>query len=272
MANRMDELMRSFDSEFFQDMGNGEALVETVPASQVRSSVAENRQILHLILLIDVSGSMRGQRIAMVNNALENIIKELRRKDDLNAVIKLSVMEFSEDARWVTPQPIPIQDYVFRPLKAEPWLTNYAPAFLALDGKLSRKGFLDPNLGEYFAPLILFITDGEPSDVIDFPTALQKLDQNGWFRKSAKYAIVVGEDARTADVVRLLALFAQAEQNVRYVDEGEALCSLIEFVAVRASEVQTSMMSSPAPDQGGSGFSSIFSDRDPSLFSSLFHT
>ena len=272
MANRMDELMRSFDSEFFQDMGNGEALVETVPASQVRSSVAENRQILHRILLIDVSGSMRGQRIAMVNNALENIIKELRRKDDLNAVIKLSVMEFSEDARWVTPQPIPIQDYVFRPLKAEPWLTNYAPAFLALDGKLSRKGFLDPNLGEYFAPLILFITDGEPSDVIDFPTALQKLDQNGWFRKSSKYAIAVGEDARTADVVRLLALFAQAEQNVRYVDEGEALCSLIEFVAVRASEVQTSMVSSPAPDQGGSGFSSIFSDRDPSLFSSLFHT
>ena len=203
--------MRSFDSEFFQDMGNGEALVETVPASQVRSSVAENRQILHRILLIDVSGSMRGQRIAMVNNALENIIKELRRKDDLNAVIKLSVMEFSEDARWVTPQPIPIQDYVFRPLKAEPWLTNYAPAFLALDGKLSRKGFLDPNLGEYFAPLILFITDGEPSDVIDFPTALQKLDQNGWFRKSSKYAIAVGEDARTADVVRLLALFAQAE-------------------------------------------------------------
>ena len=272
MANRMDELMRSFDSEFFQDMGNGEALVETVPASQVRSSVAENRQILHRILLIDVSGSMRGQRIAMVNNALENIIKELRRKDDLNAVIKLSVMEFSEDARWVTPQPIPIQDYVFRPLKAEPWLTNYAPAFLALDGKLSRKGFLDPNLGEYFAPLILFITDGEPSDVIDFPTALQKLDQNGWFRKSSKYAIAVGEDARTADVVRLLALFAQAEQNVRYADEGEALCSLIEFVAVRASEVQTSMVSSPAPDQGGSGFSSIFSDRDPSLFSSLFHT
>ena len=272
MANRMDELMRSFDSEFFQDMGNGEALVETVPASQVRSSVAENRQILHRILLIDVSGSMRGQRIAMVNNALENIIKELRRKDDLNAVIKLSVMEFSEDARWVTPQPIPIQDYVFRPLKAEPWLTNYAPAFLALDGKLSRKGFLDPNLGEYFAPLILFITDGEPSDVIDFPTALQKLDQNGWFRRSSKYAIAVGEDARTADVVRLLALFAQAEQNVRYVDEGEALCSLIEFVAVRASEVQTSMVSSPAPDQGGSGFSSIFSDRDPSLFSSLFHT
>ena len=60
MANRMDELMRSFDSEFFQDMGDGESLVETVPANQVRSSVAENRQILHLILLIDVSGSMRG--------------------------------------------------------------------------------------------------------------------------------------------------------------------------------------------------------------------
>ena len=272
MANRMDELMRSFDSEFFQDMGDGEALVETVPANQVRSSVAENRQILNLILLIDVSGSMRGQRIAMVNNALENIIRELRRKDDLNAVIKLSVMEFSEEARWLTPQPIPVQDFVFRPLKAEPWLTNYAPAFDALNGKLSRKAFMDPNLGEYFAPLILFITDGEPSDVVDFPNALLRLSQNGWFRKSAKYAIAVGEDARTAEVVRLLSLFAQTEQNVRYADEGDALCSLIEFVAVRASEVQTSMVSSPAQESGGNNFSSIFADKDPSLFSSLFHT
>ena len=59
---------------------------------------------------------------------------------------------------------------------------------------------------------------------------------------------------------------------MRYADEGDALCSLIEFVAVRASEVQTSMVSSPAQESGGNNFSSIFADKDPSLFSSLFHT
>lgn len=268
MPSRTEELWKDFDSEFFPDMGGDETMSETIPASQVRSSVAGHRQVLNILFVIDVSGSMRGQRIAMVNNAMENILKELRKRDDLNAVFKIAVMEFSEQAEWVTPLPIPAEDYVFRPIKANPWLTNYGPAFDALNEKLSRKAFMNPDLGEYFAPLVLFITDGEPCDVIDFPAALQRLHNNGWFKKSAKYAIAVGEDARTPDVIRLLSLFTGVPENVRYADEGEALCSLIEFVAVRASEVQTSMVS--APEGAGGGFSSIFNEKDESLFSSIF--
>ena len=63
------------------------------------------RQILHMIFMVDVSGSMRGQRIAMVNNALESIFSELRQRDDLHAVIKVSIMTFTEKAQWVTPNP-----------------------------------------------------------------------------------------------------------------------------------------------------------------------
>lgn len=268
MSSRNDELWNSFDSEFFPGMDEDESMFETVPSHEVRPSVASYRQVLNILFMIDVSGSMRGQRIAMVNNAMENIIKELRKKDDLNAIFKIAVMEFSETAQWVTPLPIPVEDYVFRPIKAEPWLTNYGPAFDALNEKLSRKAFLNPDLGEYFAPLVLFISDGEPCDVVDFPMALQRLHNNGWFKKSAKYAIAVGEDARTEGVIRLLSLFTEVQENVRYADEGEALCSLIEFVAIRASEVQTSMVSSP--DDSSNGFSSIFSDKDESLFSSIF--
>ena len=268
MPGRTDDVWSSFDSEFFPDIGEEEAMSETVPANEVRSTVAGHRQVLNILFIIDVSGSMRGQRIAMVNNAMENIMKELRRRDDLNAVFKIAVMEFSETAEWVTPLPIPAEDYVFRPIQATPWLTNFAPAFDALNEKLSRKAFMNPDLGEYFAPLVLFISDGEPCDPADFPNALDRLHRNGWFRKSAKYAIAVGEDARTPEVVRLLSLFTGVQENVRYADEGEALCSLIEFVAVRASEVQTSMVS--APQDGSSGFSSIFNEKDESLFSSIF--
>lgn len=269
MASRSDDLWDSFDSEFFPEMDENESLSETIPSNEVRSSVASHRQVLNILFVIDISGSMRGQRIAMVNNAMENIIKELRKKDELNAVYKIAVMEFSETAEWVTPLPIPVEDYVFRPINATPWLTNYGPAFDALNEKLSRKAFMNPDLGEYFAPLVLFISDGEPCDVVDFPMALQRLHNNGWFKNSAKYAIAVGEDARTEEVIRLLSLFTGVPENVRYADEGEALCGLIEFVAIRASEVQTSMVSTPSGS--GSGFSSIFREKDESLFSSLLN-
>lgn len=262
-----DSLWDGFGSGFFSDEGEV-SLGETTPASSVRSTIADHRQILNIIFVIDVSGSMRGQRIAQVNYALENIFKELRRRDDVNSVIKIAVMEFSDDAEWVTPQPVPLNDYVFTQVTAQPWLTNYGRAFERLNEKLRRNEFMSPALGEYYAPLILFITDGEPVDVREYPVALAKLRRNGWFKKSAKYAVAVGNEARTLAVAELLAEFTGLRENVRYADEGEALCNLIEYIAIRASEVQTSMASSST--DGPTLGASIFPDEDPVLFSSLF--
>ena len=260
---------------FWGETGN-ESLNETIPSSHFRSTMAENRQILNILFMIDVSGSMRGRRIAQVNYALENIFKELRRRDDPNAQIKIGIMEFAENARWVTPQPILLEDYVFTQINAVVETTNYGKAFYKLGEVLHRSRFMDLSKGEYFAPLILFVTDGEPLDVHEYPTALKQLQKNGWFQKSAKYAIAVGEEAKTERIAELLAEFTGVRENVRYADEGEALCNLIEFIAIRASEVQSSMVSRASSNISdwnhytSSGYSSIFSSEDPSLFSSMF--
>ena len=266
MPTDKDDLWKGLESEFFGQTGKDGS--ETTQASHIRSTVADNRQILDILFLIDVSGSMRGQRIAQVNYALENIFKELQKQDDVNSRIKVGLMEFADQARWVTPQPVPLEDYPFTQIVAQPWITCYAKAFDQLNQKLRREAFLDPKLGEYFAPLIMFITDGEPVDSSEYPAALERLKKNGWFRKSTKYAIAVGEEARNEEIGRLLEQFTGVRENVRYADEGEALCSLIEFIAVRGSEVQTSMVSSgndPNHNQ-----SSLFENPDPSLFSSMF--
>lgn len=258
-----ESIWAGLESEFFGD-GAVESLKETEPISNFRSAMAQNRQILNIFFLIDVSGSMRGQRIAQVNYALENIFKELRRKEMPDAQIKVAIMEFSDEAKWVTPQPMLLEDYVFTQIEAQPWVTNYTCAFESLGEVLHRSRFMNPSLGEYFAPLILFITDGEPVDVKEYPVALEKLRRNGWYAKSAKYAIAVGEEARNEEIGRILADFTGMRQNVRFADEGEALCDLIEFIAIRASEVQSSMVSRTA---SGDGYSSIFNDVDSSLFS-----
>lgn len=254
-------------ADFFGGMDQPDDLMETPPANHTTSSIAEHRQILNLLFLIDVSGSMRGQRIGMVNYALESIIKELKSQDEANAVIKVGLMEFAEEANWITPRPVLMDDFVFTKVEAQPWLTNFSPAFDLLREKLSKKAFMNPELGEYFAPVILFITDGEPTDVTEYPEALARLNNNGWFRQSARYAIAVGEEAKNENVIKLLSCFTGDEKNVRYADEGEALCSLIQYVAIRASQAQTSMIS-----VGGTGDkpNNIFDDRDDHLFSSLF--
>ena len=253
-----------FQSEFFGSDGD-DGLSETEPSREYTSDLADNRQILNILFLIDVSGSMRGQRIGQVNYALENIFKELRRRDDVNSEMKIGILEFSDSAKWVTERPLPLEDFVFTPIRVVPWVTSYAKAFDALNEKLRREAIMDPDLGEYFAPLILFVTDGEPVDAKEYPKALERLRNNGWFRKSVKYAIAVGEEAKNEEIGNLLAEFTGLRENVRFADEGDALCSLIEYIAIRASEVQTSMISRGKDDRPEDG--SIFSDVDSSLFS-----
>ena len=98
-----------------------------------------------------------------------------------------------------------------------------------------------------------------------------KLKDNGWFRKSAKYAIAVGEDAKNEEIGTLLSEFTGVRENVRYADEGAALVDLVQYIAIRASEVQTSMLSGDGGDGGINSKStgSIFSSVDDSLFSSI---
>lgn len=253
------------DSAFFRNMSGEEDLQETPPAQQTYSGLADARQILHMIFAVDVSGSMRGQRIAMVNNALESIFRELKQRDDMHAVIKVSIMTFAEKTEWLTPQPVKMDDFVFMKLNTVPWITCYAPAFDELNRVLRRANFLNPDLGEYYAPLVLFVTDGEPTDMDKYPDALLRLKRNGWFRKATKYAIATGVEARSEATLTLLSAFTDVRENVRYADEGEALCDMIQFVAIRASEVQTSVASS---DKETSAIPSVF-DTEDGLFSSL---
>ena len=250
-----------FDS-FFASSSEDVSLTETPPSERMTSTAANNRQILPIFFIIDVSGSMKGQRIAQVNYALENIFKELRKKDDFNAVIKIAIMKFSDRAEWITKQPILLKDYIFAPIEATPYGTFYSKAFDCLNADLRRDRFLDPSLGDYFAPLILFITDGEPLDENMYPAALNKLNHNGWFVNAAKYAIAAGKESKNNKVKNILMQFTKDIRNVRYADEGEALCQLIEFIAIRGSEIHSSMVSASA--NGMNESESVFNESDSS--------
>ena len=267
MAEEVSEFWQGLESEYFSVYGD-ENLTETQPFQGIISEESNNRMILNMIFIIDVSGSMRGIRIAQVNYALENIFKEMKGRDYLNSVIKVAIMEFADLASWKTVRPIPLDDYMFTPINVQQSYTCYSSAFDALENKLHKNEFMNPDLGEYYAPLILFISDGEPVDIDDYPKSLEKLKNNAWFKKSSKYAIAVGEEAKNAEIGNILFDFTGIKENVRYADEGVALCNLIEFIAVRASEVQTSLVSSTLG--GGYRDDSIFSDVDGALFSNIF--
>lgn len=168
MPKKNSEIWEGLESEFSSIFGEDD-LFDTPPSYSYKPDIGNHRQILHILLMIDVSGSMQGTRIEQVNYALENIVKTMRNREDLYSAVKLGIMEFADKAVWVTPRPVPMEDYVFTSIQAQKWFTCYGNAFLELEKKLHKAEFMNPDLGEYFAPLILFVTDGEPTDEKEYP-------------------------------------------------------------------------------------------------------
>lgn len=193
------------------------------------------RRTMTLFLIADTSGSMEGDRIQSLNAAMDEVVPYLKdiSENNADAQIKVAVLEFSSDAQWQFPQPMEAETYQWRPLEAG-GLTQMGEAFTKLNEALSvSKGFMKEAAGSY-APALLLLSDGEPTD--NYKHALDKLKQNGWYKAGIKVAIAVGEDANR-DV---LAEFTGNKEAVLTVHNKEQLKKIIHFVSVTASQVASS--------------------------------
>lgn len=189
------------------------------------------RRTMVLFFVVDCSGSMKGEKIGTVNNAIREVIPELKDISEGNsdALIKIATLQFSSGAKWNVDEPVPAENYRWQDLDAE-GVTDLGEACRKLNDKLSRKAFMGDATGSY-APAIFLLSDGGPND--DYKKGLGKLKENNWFKKAIKVAIAIGEDADT-DV---LAEFTGNIESVITVHTPEALKKWIRFVSVRASEI-----------------------------------
>ena len=191
------------------------------------------RKLLPIIYVLDTSGSMTGDRIAAVNAAMNETMEVLRDVSNNNptAELKIGVLQFSSGAKWITDTGLVfMDDFFWNDLRAG-GLTDMGSALKELDLKLSRKGFLDSEVG-YKAPVIIFMSDGEPTD--DYESALKKINENNkWFKLSSKIAMAVGDDANE----NVLKKIVGNSEAVIKVDDLETLKSLIRVVSVTSSQI-----------------------------------
>ena len=142
------------------------------------------RRTMVLFFVVDTSGSMEGSKIGTLNQAIEDVIPEIKdiSENNADAQIKIAVLEFSDGAKWITPKPVPAEDFHWDYLNAS-GLTDFGDACSCLNEKLSRNAFMSEITGS-FAPAIFLLSDGEPTD--DFIDRLDDLWKNNWFRKAIK--------------------------------------------------------------------------------------
>lgn len=189
------------------------------------------RRTMVLFFVVDTSGSMDGAKIGTLNQAIEDVIPEIRdiSSNNADAEIKIAVLEFSNGAKWITNAPVSASEFEWQYLNAV-GLTDFGAACSQLDEKLSRNSFMNDITGS-FAPAIFLLSDGAPTD--NYKEKLEKLKNNNWFKKAIKVAVAIGEDANK----NILSEFTNNMEAVLSVHNPEALKKMIRFVSVTSSQI-----------------------------------
>lgn len=198
------------------------------------------RQELNLLFVIDNSGSMEGEKIGAVNNAIRDVMTIMPeiQEDTSDAIIKISALKFSDKAEWIYSEPK--EEFDFKDIKGGGW-SNLHIAYERLADILKKEsqGGIMPDYGGV-APIILLMTDGHPTkdNVKEELSALKKLP---WFKVALKYGIAIElNDKRT---IGCLTDFVSGNGDVIECYDSRLLERIIKIIVLTASKVKSTSTS-----------------------------
>lgn len=210
------------------------------------------KQELNLIFVIDISGSMEGERIGAVNNAIRDVMSIMPeiQDDTSDATIKISALTFSDEAKWVYDEPKSADEFKWNDVGTE-YGTNLSAAYDALAKYLNKKsnGGEMPDIGGV-APIIILMTDGMPTST-DWEERLSSLRNKSRFKVALKYALLIGDEC--SETMDVLTKFTGTNETVLKVYSAETLRKVIKVIAVTASKVKSNSSSKIAGTSLNSG-------------------
>ena len=201
------------------------------------------KQRLNVVILVDCSKSMQGERIAQVNSALRDIKTHLvdMQNENANVDFHITVITFSTDAYFLNgDRSKKIENFNFKDIKGGGW-SNLHIAYQRLEEILKKesKGGIMPDFGGV-APILLLMTDGHPTKY-PLKEEMKALKQLPWFNVALKYGIAIElKDQRTHDVLRE---FVNGNGDVIECYDSKLLQQLIKIIVLTASKVKSTSTS-----------------------------
>ena len=196
------------------------------------------KQKLHVIMIVDTSRSMQGERIGQVNSAIADIHKYLvdLQGENTNVDFYISIMTFANKAEFVPGyKGVNVNDMTPPKLTAIGY-SNLHCAYEELAPVLHKEsnGGMMPDFGG-IAPIILLLTDGHPTKATE--KQLSELKKLPWFRASLRYGIAIElNDART---MRVLTDFTEDADCVVECIDAATLAKIIQIIVLTASKVKS---------------------------------
>lgn len=139
-----------------------------------QASQADGERRLPVYVLLDVSWSMKGDPIAAIQRGLDLLRRELAEDPETSQSVRLGVLVFSDDARFVTgdDQCALVRVEEFQPPQLEAGgVTRLDLAFAKLKESIGRDVLAPVKGGRRgdWKPLVFVLTDGQPTDAEGYP-------------------------------------------------------------------------------------------------------
>ena len=226
-------------------------------------SSASTTKSLHMIFVVDTSGSMRSKdggggidRMTAVNRAFSSMVPALQNIQTNvgdSFTIYISIMVFDRTAQWHV-EPTPIMRYFHRDIVASEYITYYSVAYKELNRVLSRNVFMNQK-GKMAEPYIMLMTDGAPTEGDDYGPELEDLKRyNGWFTGAQRYAVLIGKEAVNDPMARRKVASFVTNEKEGIIDAADAQ-AIVENVSAKTLRIldQMTHRNTPGNDPGGIG-------------------
>lgn len=148
------------------------------------------RRPLHFIWILDCSGSMEADgKIQALNASLREVIPHMREvaEEQPEAEVMVRALAFSDGARWVVADPVPVRDFVWQDVTAH-GVTAMGNAMRLVAEQLR----VPPMSARAMPPVLVLVSDGQPTD--DFADGLAELMAEPWGERAVRLAIGIGRD------------------------------------------------------------------------------
>lgn len=198
----------------------------------VRPGGEISKRELHFIWIVDCSGSMDGEKIRSLNQAIHEALPQMRQVADENpfAQILIRVIKFSTGAQWQIPTPTPVHEFKWTDLSA------YGTTSLGEALRLAAQQLTMPPMPERaLPPVLVLVSDGQPTD--NFEKGLKELLALPWGRKAVRVAIAIGRDCDREVLKRFI---DNVEIEPLEANNPEALARSIRWVSTKVVQAASS--------------------------------
>lgn len=192
---------------------------------------------LPVFLLVDVSGSMQGQKISTVNVALKEMMSSFRKIENPKGIIELCILAFGGDQVTVVKNLSKIEESDSYTLSAD----GRTPMGLAFEKVADM--VQDENIvsSRAYTPTIVLISDGNPTDysaegksvdeIKQWPS-LSRVHNESRISRSVRLAMGIGDDMNS-NVLR--AFINDDQRPIIMAKDNDTIAKFFEWVTMSVS-------------------------------------